>query len=84
MSRVARGWIDGAGHICVGASLSLAVGVTEEEIGHTITGWPRAAAALRGGPPKPKARNGKKAGDADDDPPLDDEDDARQARPVVH
>jgi hypothetical protein len=84
LSRVARGWIDDTGNICVGASLSLMNGMTEDEIGHTIASWHRAAAELLGGPQKPKGGKRKKPGESDDDPLRGDEDDEPQARPVVH
>ena len=84
VSRVARGWIDDGGNICVGTSLSLANGMTEDEIGHAIASWHRAAAELRGGPPKLKAGKRKKPSEADDDPLFGDEDAGPQARPVVH
>ncbi len=84
LSRVARGWIDDGGNICVGASLSLMHGVTEDEIGHSITSWHRTATELRDGPPKPKGTRRKKPSEADDDPLLGDEGDGPQARPVVH
>ena len=84
LARVARGWIDDAGNICVGASLSLMHGVTEDEIGHSIASWHRAATELRGGPPKPKGGKRRKPSEADDDPLLGDEDEGPRARPVVH
>jgi hypothetical protein len=83
-SRVARGWIDDAGNICVGTSLSLVGGMAEGEVGHAIAGWHRAATGLRGGPPKSGVGKRKKPSEADDDPMLDDEGRAPHARPVVH
>ncbi len=83
-SRVARGWIDDSGNICVGASLSMMNGMTEDEIGHTIASWYRAATGLRGGPRKPKGAKRKKPSEADDDTLLGDEGTGPQARTVVH
>jgi hypothetical protein len=83
MSRIARGWIDPEGHICVGTSLSLFGGQTEDAMAHSIAGWLRAATALVGLPPKPKARKRKRRGAADDGLAVTG-DDAPQARPVVH
>ncbi len=84
LSRVARGWIDDSGNICVGASLSLMNGVTEAEIRHTVAGWHRAAAEIRGAPAKPRGGKRKTPNEADDDPLLGDEGGKPQARTVVH
>jgi hypothetical protein len=83
MSRVARGWLDPEGHVCVGTSLSLFGGQTEEAMEHGIAGFLRAANELRGGPPQPEARKRKQSGKADEDL-VGSDDDAPQARPVVH
>ncbi len=84
LSRVVRGWIDDSGNVCVGASLSLMNGATEDEIGHTVASFYRAATELRGGPPKPRRGKTKEPSEADDSPLREEEDDTPKARPVVH
>lgn len=83
LSRVARGWIDTQGNVCVGASLNGTGGLTEDAIANTIYGWQRAAAELRGGPPKQRTKKRKKDSEADDGLVAED-DDTPRARPVVH
>lgn len=86
LSRVARGWIDDEGSVCIGTSLGLRGGMTEDEIGNTIAGWYRAATELRGkgAGPKSGGRKRKKPSEADDDPFGGLSRETPQARPVVH
>jgi hypothetical protein len=84
LSRVARGWIDPTGNVCVGASLNGRGGLTEDEVANSITSWHRSAAELCGGPPKPRTRKRKRNSEAEEDLIVEDGDDTPHARPVVH
>ncbi len=87
LSRVARGWIDEDGNVCVGMSLNGEPGVTEDQVRFDVSTWFRAAAELRGGPPRPRKRR-KKAGRPADEGAGEDvgagDEEKPKAWPVVH
>jgi hypothetical protein len=86
LSRLARGWVDPRGNICVGASLHLVGGMTEDEMMATIGAWRQAADGLRGAGFRrvPGRRVGQEPGELDVDEPDGEGSGAPRSRVVVH